>query len=29
MKNISNAVIAGIMVSFYIVVLNVKLRQGP
>jgi hypothetical protein len=28
MKNISNAVIAGIMVSFYIVVLNVKLRQG-
>lgn len=29
MKNISNAVIAGIMVSFYIITFNVKLRQGP
>jgi hypothetical protein len=29
MKNISNAVIAGIMVSFYIIVLKVKIRQGP
>ena len=28
MKNISNAVIAGIMVSFYIIALNIKLRQG-
>jgi hypothetical protein len=29
MKNISNAVIAGIMVSFYIILLKVKIRQGP
>jgi len=28
MKNISNAVIAGITVSFYIIAMNVKLRQG-
>ena len=29
MKNTSNVVIAGIMVSFYMIMSNVKLRQGP